>query len=125
MQSINIDYKKEKIEIKDQNKKLIWFIRFILIMNILNSILFYIIFNNQQDIIQWIWFVFAILNVIVMYLSLTKLSFQDKFDFTEIKSIKKLSFLGLFIQLHNGKYRKIFISEDSNESKKLINQFKN
>lgn len=125
MQTIQVDYKKKRIEIKDQNKKLIYFLRFIFGLNILNAIIFYLIFNNQNDSLKWIWLVFAILNVLIMYILLTKASLKNSFDFKEVQTVTPISFLGLFLKLKEGKYRKIFMPRNSEDAQKLMKSFNN
>ncbi|MGI9526900.1 MAG: hypothetical protein ACR2MS_07315 [Weeksellaceae bacterium] len=120
MQFIKVDYKKQKIEIQDQNKKLILVLRFMMGLNIVNAIIFYLLFNYQNDVLKWLWLVFAVLSVVGLYFLLIKPSLQNTFDFNEIKVIKPISFLGLFLILKNGKWRKIFVPANSDDAQKLM-----
>ena len=108
MQSLTIDKNSKKISFKDQNKMLIYLVRFFIVLNILNSIIFFLVFNNQDDALRWIWLVFAFLNVYLFYYFMTKFSIKDELNFNEIELVTQKAFLGIGFQLKNGKFRKVF-----------------
>ena len=123
MESLVVDNKKKEILFQDQNKKIVYLLRFVFGLNIVNAVIFFSIFNNQDDFFKWIWLVFALINLAFLYLCFVKLSIQDKLIFSEIDSIEIKSVFGLVFKLNNGKFRKIYINRDSQEAEKLIKSF--
>ncbi|MXV37148.1 hypothetical protein GO491_00440 [Flavobacteriaceae bacterium Ap0902] len=123
MQAIHIDNKKHRIEIKDQLSKIILFLRFIFILNILNTVVYYLVFYTRQDLLHWLWFAFALLNVYFIYFTFTKVSKQHIIGFDEIESVDQYTLIGLVLKLKNGMYRKIFIPSESEVAQKLVRKF--
>ena len=119
MQSLTIDKNSKKISFKDQNKMLIYLVRFFIVLNILNSIIFFLVFNNQDDALRWIWLVFAFLNVYLFYYLMTKFSIKDELNFNEIELVTQKAFLGIGFQLKNGKFRKVFMQNDASDVERL------
>lgn len=124
MNKLEVDNKKKEIRFQDQNKRIIYLMRFIFGINILNSALFFLIFNNQDDILKWLWLVFAVVNVVLLLFCFTKLSLQTKIKFTEIDYAEVKSIFGLVLKLKNGKFRKVFIAQDAPMSHQLTKFFK-
>ncbi|MDG4949541.1 hypothetical protein NLM59_01265 [Weeksellaceae bacterium KMM 9724] len=125
MQNLVIDNKKKEIRFQDQNKNLVNLIRFVFGLNVLNAAVFFLLFNYQDDILKWVWLVFALLNVFLLYFSFTKLSKQTTLSFSEIDSVEIKSVVGLVFKLKNGKYRKVFINRDAPIVEKLMKSFGN
>ncbi|MDO5656137.1 MAG: hypothetical protein Q4G27_08365 [Flavobacteriaceae bacterium] len=73
--------------------------------------------------LKWLWLIFALLNIILLYLSLTKLSVKSELDFEEIDFVQKHQILGILFKLKDGKRRKVFIQRNSQDAEKLIKMF--
>lgn len=123
MQNLVIDNKKKEIRFQDQNKNMVNLIRFVFGLNVLNSAVFFLLFNYQDDILKWVWLVFALLNVYLLYFSFTKLSKQTTLKFSEVDAVEIKSVFGLVFKLKNGKYRKVFIPRNSPVIEKLRKTF--
>lgn len=123
MQSFTINKSEKTVTFKDQNKTIVKLVRFVFGLNVLNAIIFFLIFNNQNDAFKWIWLVFALFNVAVLYLTITKLSVSDKLKLSEIEKIEAKPILGLMFKLANGKYRKAFVPKGSKDAEKLMKIF--
>lgn len=123
MQSLQIDKKRKKIIFQDQNKSMVYLLRFVFILNLTNAVIFFLLFNYQEDMLKWLWLIFALLNIILLYLSLTKLSVKSELDFEEIDFVQKHQILGILFKLKDGKRRKVFIQRNSQDAEKLIKMF--
>ena len=123
MQNLVIDNKKKEIRFQDQNKNMVNLIRFVFGLNVLNSAVFFLLFNYQEDVLKWVWLVFALLNVYLLYFSFTKLSKQTTLKFSEVDAVEIKSVFGFVFKLKNGKYRKVFIPRDAPIVDKLMKSF--
>ena len=123
MNKLEVDNRKNEIRFQDQNRKLIYLVRFIFSLNILNSAVFFLIFNNQDDLIKWIWLAFAVINVILLLFCFVKLSLQTNIKFSEIDYAEVKPLFGLYLKLKNGKYRKVYIPRNAPEIEKLTKSF--
>lgn len=124
-QSISIKPKEKEIIFHDQNKNMVFLLRFVFGLNLMNAVMFFLIFNNQNDAFKWIWMVFAIINLSGLYLMLTKVSTKNKLLFSEIQKIQQHGVLGILLKLKDGKLRKVFVKKDSPDAKKLQKVFPN
>lgn len=125
MESLTIHKKAQKIIFNDYNKKMVFLLRFVFGLNLMNAIIFFWLFNSQEDTFKWIWLVFAVINVVALLFSLTKLSVDNELKFSEIDSVQNHSIMGVIFKLKNRKLRKVFIKKDSVEAKKLEKMFPN
>lgn len=123
MQNIVIDNKKKEIRFQDQNKNIVNLLRFIFGLNILNSGIFFLLFNNQDDVLKWIWLVFALMNIYFLYFSLTRLSKETTVAFRDIESVEIKGVFGVVLKLKDAKYRKVFIPRDASIVKSLQDRF--
>lgn len=123
MQSFTVNKKDKKVTFQDQNKNMVYLLRFVFGLNLINAIIFFLLFNYQDDILKWFWLVFAVMNVAFLYFSLTKLSVKTALDFSEIQHVERNKILGILFKLKDGKFRKIFIQRNSSEAEKLLKMF--
>lgn len=123
MQSMTIDKKAGKIIFQDQNRNLVFLLRFIVGLNLINAVIFFLLFNNEDDILKYFWLAFALLNVVFLYLLLTRLSAKQTLDFKEVKGIQRNSLLGILFKLKDGKFRKAYVHRNSEDAEKLIKMF--
>lgn len=91
----------------DNNKLFLRLILLILSLNLINAFLFFLLFN-QEDFYKWIWLTFAVINISLFWLFLTKLSWKDQIVREDITGIEKHSFWGYYFKLKNGHIRKIY-----------------
>lgn len=124
MNKLELDNKKKEIRFQDQQRKIVYLLRFIFGLNVLNSAIFFLLFNNQDDILKWLWLVFAVVNVVLLLFSFTKLSLQNQIKFSEIDYAEVNSIFGLILKLKNGKYRKVFLPQDAPMTEHLTKFFK-
>lgn len=124
MNKLELDNKKKEIRFQDQQRKIVYLLRFIFGLNVLNSAIFFLLFNNQDDILKWLWLVFAVVNVVLLLFSFTKLSLQNQIKFSEIDYAEVKSIFGLILKLKNGKYRKVFLPQDAPMTEHLTKFFK-
>ena len=123
MESLTIHKKEQKITFQDQNRNIVYLLRFVFGLNLLNSVIFFLLFKSQEDALKWIWLVFAGINILGLWFALTKISIAKTLEFNEIQAVQKHSVLGTLNKLKNGKFRKIFIPKDSQEAEKLMKLF--
>lgn len=123
MESLTIHKKEQKITFQDQNRNIVYLIRFVFGLNLLNSVIFFLLFNSQEDALKWIWLVFAGINILGLWFALTKISIAKTLEFNKIQAVQKHSVLGTLFKLKNGKFRKVFIPKDSQEAEKLMKLF--
>ena len=123
MQSLTINRKAQKITFNDQNKNMVYLLRFVFGLNLVNAIIFFLLFNNQDDILKWLWLLFALMNIVCLYFALTKLTVVSELKFEEIQNVQRHSILGILFKLKNGKLRKVFIQRNSEQAEKLIQMF--
>ena len=123
MESLTIHKKEQKITFQDQNRNIVYLLRFVFGLNLLNSVIFFLLFKSQEDALKWIWLVFAGINILGLWFALTKISIAKTLEFNEIQAVQKHSVLGTLFKLKNGKFRKVFIPKDSQEAEKLMKLF--
>lgn len=124
MESLTIDRKKKKVVFSDQNKSMVYLLRFVFGLNLMNALIFFLLFNNQDDVLKWLWLAFALLNLVFLYMALTKLSVRKEISFDEIVEVQKNKVLGILFKLNDGKFRKVFIPRNSEQADRLIQLFK-
>ncbi len=130
--NMKIKFNKENksIEIKDGLKKQYYFLKFLMILNLVNALLRLIGFNPfEYGLIEAIWLLVGIASISVLYFLYFKRSTRDQIKVVEIKRLKEKSFFGgnrLYLELKNGKLRDVTNMKNQSdfvETKKMFEEF--
>ena len=115
------------LEIKDGLRNNVFLIKFLMILNLANSIL------NLSDIkssnfgfTKIIWTVLGAISIIILYKFIVKKSSLEKIPIDQIKGLNERIFMGkkkYFLELKNGKKRDLLEVKSETEFKELRRMF--
>ncbi|MGB7841629.1 MAG: hypothetical protein WBL21_02480 [Salinimicrobium sp.] len=115
----------KSIEIDDGLKTQYWFVNFMGILVIINSVLYPVFVLNKEQF-QWfgfIWVIIGLVSVILLAYKLLKKTAAEKIKLAEIKDLEEKEFLGrkkLRLNLTNGKSRDLL--SDIVETKRFLRE---
>ncbi len=126
---INYNEKDKSIEIKDGLKSHFFIMKILMILTILNAILnLYDVNKNELGFMEIIWFILAIISLVILYFFIIKKSTLEKIPIEKIKRLNENSIFGrkrFSIELSNGKKRDLIEMKSQaefNELKKLFSE---
>ena len=119
----------KSIEIKDGLKYYYFFMKLLMILDLITAILtLYNVKKTGMGFVEIIWLILGIVSLIVLYIVIVKKSSLEKIPIGKIKRLKERSIFGrkrFSIELNNGKKRNLTelkTQTEFNELKKLFSE---
>jgi len=119
----------KSIEIKDGLKYYYFFMKLLMILDLITAILtLYNVKKTGMGFVEIIWLILGIASLIVLYIVIVKKSSLEKIPIGKIKRLKERSIFGrkrFSIELNNGKKRNLTelkTQTEFNELKKLFSE---
>ena len=113
----------KSIEIKDGLRNNVFLIKFLMILNLANSVLNLSDLNSDNfSFIKIIWAILGLISIMVLYNLIVKKSTSEKVPIDKIKGLKERVFMGrkkYFLELKNGKNRDLLEIRSDSDSKEL------
>lgn len=111
------------LEIKDGLRKNVFLIKFLMILNLINSVLNLSDLNSGNfGFIKIIWTILGAISIVILYKFIVKKSSLEKVPIDQIKGLKERIFMGrkkYFLELTNGKNRDLLEVKSESDFKQL------